>query len=341
MDLENISFFSDYTRKFLKCNSYTFFAGPTFATDVITDSPSYLTFAGSNRIGYKKLERIFPESFKLSFTFDLNGLELCSILKNIYAIGSGILNGLKVNDSIYYGYITQITQELQKVILKNYGNKDTILEFGGIGDLLMTTNSKTSRNFTLGHKIGSKISKEEIQKYLEENTVDFVSFSYYNTRCVDVDQKQEKGAGNLFASAKNPYLKCSDWGWAIDPLGLRITLNQVYDRYRKPLFVVENGLGAVDIPKDDGSIDDDYRINYHRDHIKAMKDAIELDGVDLMGYTTWGCIDLVSASSGEMKKRYGFIYVDLDNEGKGTLKRTKKKSFGWYQKVIATNGEIL
>ena len=185
------------------------------------------------------------------------------------------------------------------------------------------------------------VMEKEDFKLLEENTVDFVSFSYYNTRCVDVDQKQQIGAGNLFASAKNPYLKCSDWGWSIDPLGLRITLNQVYDRYRKPLFVVENGLGAVDIPKDDGSIDDDYRINYHRDHIKAMKDAIELDGVDLMGYTAWGCIDLVSASSGEMKKRYGFIYVDLDNEGKGTLKRTKKKSFGWYQKVIATNGEVL
>lgn len=185
------------------------------------------------------------------------------------------------------------------------------------------------------------VMEKEDLKLLEENTVDFVSFSYYNTRCVDVDQEQQIGAGNLFASTKNPYLKCSDWGWSIDSLGLRITLNQVYDRYRKPLFVVENGLGAVDIPKDDGSIDDDYRINYHRDHIKAMKDAIELDGVDLMGYTTWGCIDLVSASSGEMKKRYGFIYVDLDNEGKGTLKRTKKKSFGWYQKVIATNGEIL
>lgn len=185
------------------------------------------------------------------------------------------------------------------------------------------------------------VMEKEDLKLLEENTVDFVSFSYYNTRCVDVDQEQQIGAGNLFASTKNPYLKCSDWGWSIDPLGFRITLNQVYDRYRKPLFVVENGLGAVDIPKDDGSIDDDYRINYHRDHIKAMKDAIELDGVDLMGYTTWGCIDLVSASSGEMKKRYGFIYVDLDNEGKGTLKRTKKKSFGWYQKVIATNGEIL
>ena len=178
-------------------------------------------------------------------------------------------------------------------------------------------------------------------KLLEKNTVDFVSFSYYNTNCINVDEQVEVTSGNLFASVKNPYLKYTDWGWSIDPLGLRITLNEVYDRYRKPLFIVENGIGAIDTINENGEIIDDYRINFHRDHIKAMKDAIEIDGVDLMGYTTWGCIDLVSASSGEMKKRYGFIYVDLDNEGKGSLKRTKKKSFNWYKKVIASNGEDL
>ena len=178
-------------------------------------------------------------------------------------------------------------------------------------------------------------------KLLEENTVDFVSFSYYNTNCVNVDSDIDMSAGNVFASAKNPYLKYTDWDWPIDPLGLRVTLNQVYDRYRKPLFIVENGIGAVDTINENGEIIDDYRINFHRDHIKVMKDAVEIDGVDLMGYTTWGCIDLVSASSGEMKKRYGFIYVDLDNEGKGTLKRIKKKSFDWYKKVIASNGEDL
>ena len=176
---------------------------------------------------------------------------------------------------------------------------------------------------------------------LEKNTVDFVSFSYYNTNCINVDEQVAVTSGNLFASVKNPYLKYTDWGWSIDPLGLRITLNEVYDRYRKPLFIVENGIGAIDAINENGEIIDDYRINFHRDHIKAMKDAIEIDGVDLMGYTTWGCIDLVSASSGEMKKRYGFIYVDLDNEGKGSLKRTKKKSFNWYKKVIASNGEDL
>ena len=116
-------------------------------------------------------------------------------------------------------------------------------------------------------------------------------------------------------------------------------MNQLYDRYQKPLFIVENGLGAVDEPDENGYIEDDYRIEYLREHINAMKEAIEEDGVDLIGYTSWGCIDLVSASTGEMKKRYGFIYVDKDDQGKGTLKRTPKKSFYWYKKVIASNGE--
>lgn len=177
---------------------------------------------------------------------------------------------------------------------------------------------------------------------LRSNTVDFISFSYYSSRCTSADPSVEgKTAGNIFASLKNPYLEASEWGWQIDPLGLRITLNSLYDRYQKPLFIVENGLGAVDIPDENGYVEDDYRIAYMREHIKAMKDAVELDGVDLLGYTSWGCIDLVSAGTGEMKKRYGFIYVDRDNEGKGTLRRSRKKSFGWYQKVIATNGEEL
>ena len=136
-------------------------------------------------------------------------------------------------------------------------------------------------------------------------------------------------------------MKASDWGWQIDGLGLRTTLNTLYERYQKPLFIVENGLGAVDEVNPDGTIDDDYRIDYLREHIKHMRDAIEIDGVELWGYTTWGPIDLVSAGTGEMKKRYGFIYVDRDNEGNGTLKRSRKKSFYWYKKVIESNGEDL
>lgn len=177
---------------------------------------------------------------------------------------------------------------------------------------------------------------------LKSHPVDFVAFSYYNSRCIasEVDPAN-MAAGNLFASAKNPYLKYSQWGWPIDPLGLRITLNEVYDRYQKPLFIVENGLGAMDTPDENGYVEDDYRIDYLREHIKAMKDAVELDGVDLIGYTAWGPIDLVSASTGEMKKRYGFIYVDKDDDGNGTLARSRKKSFYWYKRVIETNGEIL
>ena len=180
------------------------------------------------------------------------------------------------------------------------------------------------------------------EKILKENTVDFISFSYYSSRLVSADPSIcEKTEGNVFKSLRNPYLKASEWGWQIDPLGFRITMNSLYDRYQKPLFVVENGLGAVDTVDEDGNINDDYRIEYLREHIKAMKDAVNEDGVDLIGYTTWGWIDLVSASTGEMKKRYGFVYVDKDNEGNGTLERRKKKSFDWYKKVIASNGEDL
>ena len=174
---------------------------------------------------------------------------------------------------------------------------------------------------------------------LAENTVDFISFSYYASRVASGDPaEREKTAGNIFASLKNPYLESSEWGWQIDPLGLRITLNTIWDRYQKPMFIVENGLGAVDTPNEAGEIEDDYRIDYLAAHIKAMRDAIHEDGIVLWGYTTWGCIDLVSAGTGEMKKRYGFIYVDRDNEGKGTLARSRKKSFYWYKEVIATNG---
>ena len=177
---------------------------------------------------------------------------------------------------------------------------------------------------------------------LKNHTVDFISFSYYSSRVVTTDPElNEQTEGNIFASVKNPYLEASEWGWQIDPLGFRTTMNALYDRYQKPLFVVENGLGAIDTPDESGYVKDDYRIDYLREHIQAMKDAVELDGVDLLGYTSWGCIDLVSAGTGEMKKRYGFIYVDRDNEGNGTLKRTKKKSFDWYKKVIASNGEDL
>lgn len=180
----------------------------------------------------------------------------------------------------------------------------------------------------------------EDEKILKEHTVDFISLSYYNSRCVRTDGAGETSGGNVFASAKNPYLACSEWGWPIDPLGLRITLNALYDRYQKPLFIVENGLGAMDKIDENNAVNDDYRIEYLKEHIKAMMAAIDEDGVDLLGYTPWGCIDLVSATTGEMSKRYGFIYVDKNDAGKGTLTRRRKKSFGWYKEVIQRNGVI-
>lgn len=176
---------------------------------------------------------------------------------------------------------------------------------------------------------------------LRKGTVDFLSFSYYNSNVASSREDVQLVGGNMLNAIKNPYLVESEWGWSIDPIGLRMALNHLYDRYQIPLFVVENGLGSQDVVEPDGSIHDDYRIDYMRRHIRAMKDAVELDGVDLMGYTVWGCIDLVSMGTGEMKKRYGIIYVDRDNQGNGTLKRSKKDSFGWYKKCIASNGEDL
>jgi len=182
------------------------------------------------------------------------------------------------------------------------------------------------------------------KELLKENTVDYISFSYYSSKVIahpDNLDGQEKTFGNVTGSLKNPYLEASEWGWQIDPLGFRITMNEMYDRYQKPLFVVENGLGAKDTPDENGYVIDDYRIDYLQQHIQAMKDAIELDGVEVLGYTTWGAIDLVSASTGEMSKRYGFVYVDRDDQGNGTFNRSKKKSFDWYKQVIDTNVEDL
>jgi len=181
---------------------------------------------------------------------------------------------------------------------------------------------------------------EEILK----NTVDFVSFSYYMSICETAKANSEKGIANLMPGVPNPHLQASEWGWQIDPKGLRFVLNTLYDRYQKPLFIVENGLGAVDklVEDENGNktVNDDYRIQYLNDHLVQVGEAVK-DGVDIMGYTSWGCIDLVSASTAEMKKRYGYIYVDRHDDGSGSLERYKKKSFYWYKDVIATNGGSL
>jgi 6-phospho-beta-glucosidase len=180
---------------------------------------------------------------------------------------------------------------------------------------------------------------------LRENTVDFISFSYYVSVCATADPKKDiRGEGNLLGGVVNPYLKSSEWGWQIDPKGLRYTLNHYWDLYQKPLFVVENGLGAKDVLVDGGpdgkTVEDDYRISYLKDHLLQVEEAIE-DGIPVLGYTSWGPIDLVSASTAQMSKRYGFIYVDRNDDGTGTLKRYRKKSYFWYKKVIETNGAAL
>lgn len=182
---------------------------------------------------------------------------------------------------------------------------------------------------------------EEDTRDLENGKVDFFEFSYYFTNLVTIhDEETETIGGNLIGGVKNPYLKVSDWGWAIDPEGLKFFLHEIYDRYQIPLLNCENGLGAFDTLEEDGRVHDPYRIEYHRAHIQAMSEAID-EGVDLIGYTTWGCLDLVSASTGEIRKRYGFVYVDVDDQGNGTYKRYKKDSFEWYKKCIQSNGEDL
>lgn len=190
---------------------------------------------------------------------------------------------------------------------------------------------------------GINILKEKNDDFIMKNyPVDFVSFSYYMSSCVSEDETGlEKAAGNTVVSIKNPYLKSSEWGWQIDPIGLRISLVELYDRYRKPLFIVENGLGAKDELDENGMINDDYRIDYYRQHFKNMLAAIVEDGVELMGYTSWACIDLISESTKQISKRYGYIYVDIDDYGNGTYNRYRKKSFYWYKDVIAANGENL
>ena len=189
---------------------------------------------------------------------------------------------------------------------------------------------------------GIEIKKEPgDDELLLKGTVDYIGFSYYSTSVSTVRKDAVLTASNLESSVKNPYLKANDWGWQIDPMGLRLILNELWSRYHKPLWIVENGIGAIDTVEADGSIHDPYRIDYLRQHILAMKAAVDEDGVDLMGYMPWGCIDVVSAGTGEMRKRYGFIYVDMDDEGHGDLHRSRKDSFYWYQKVCKSNGEDL
>lgn len=215
----------------------------------------------------------------------------------------------------------------QKKNLENMFYSD-VMVFGEYPKMILRDLEK--RGFTIQMEPGDL-------QIIREGTVDFVSFSYYMSMTESVDPNAERTPGNTVLGVKNPYLSTSEWGWQVDPVGLRISLIELYDRYKKPLFIVENGIGARDTVEADGSIHDPYRIEYFRSHFIEMEKAID-DGVELMGYTSWAPIDLISASTNQMSKRYGFIYVDQDDMGNGTLKRSRKDSFYWYKKVIATNG---
>ena len=192
---------------------------------------------------------------------------------------------------------------------------------------------------------GIHIHMEPEDEAILKHTVDFISISYYMSYCATADEeKNVQSKGNIMSAVKNPYLEESDWGWQIDPKGMRYILNQLYDRYQLPIFIVENGLGARDELVEDGqggcTVDDTYRISYAKKHLEQVKEAVK-DGVEVMGYTSWGILDLVSNTSNQMSKRYGFIYVDRNDDGSGSFARYRKKSFYWYKNVIASNGAEL
>lgn len=201
--------------------------------------------------------------------------------------------------------------------------------------------SRKAEKFFNKHQITLDITEED-KNALKAGIVDYIGISYYMSLVTSATpEKKIKVEGNMLNGIQNPFLKKTDWDWQIDPIGLRLTLNQLYDRYEKPIFIVENGMGAQDVVRSGVMIEDDYRIDYLSQHLVEVKKAINEDGVDVIGYTVWGCIDLISASTGEMSKRYGLIYVEKDDDGNGSLRREKKKSFHWYQKVIQSDGEML
>ena len=254
-----------------------------------------------------------------------------AITKYIHETYSDIQVGSMITSTMIYPYNSDPRNSLKSVQLMRESYNFSDIQIRGKYPLNLVPKLKN---------LHIKISKEDLD-LISENTADFIAFSYYSSVCTAFDTKGLKVTkANRMEGVYNKYLPTSDWGWQIDPIGLRIILINLYDRYQKPLFIVENGLGAKDSLTTSGKIHDDYRIDYLRMHIKAMERAIN-DGVDLIGYTTWRYIDLVSAGTGQMSKRYGFIYVDRDDDGKDTLERMPKDSFYWYKKVIESNGKDL
>ena len=239
--------------------------------------------------------------------------------------------GLMINRQEVYALTCNPQDELRAL-------KDDQFNFSFLDVAIRGKYSSTLLSYFRENDIDVEMTEED-KKILASDTIDFVAISYYMSWVASGETDKMEELGTFVRKLPNPYLQASDWGWPIDSTGLRITLNKIYDRYQLPIFIVENGFGAHDVLVD-GKVHDDYRIDYLRSHIRALKEAIA-DGVEVLGYTVWGCIDLVSASKTEMEKRYGFIYVDADDEGNGTYDRYRKDSFYWYKKVIASNGEDL
>ena len=285
-----------------------------------------------DRFEGKNWEEIIFQSMHHQFVASALATKIC------HDIIPGSMVGCMLTKLTYYPYSCRPEDvlEAQQRMRAIYCYSDTQV-FGEYPAYLLARFKNQGLNIVM-----EKNDLEDMKNY----PVDFISFSYYMSSCV---AKNTEGlattAGNTITAIKNPHLATSAWGWQVDPIGLRVSLVDLYDRYRKPLFIVENGLGAKEELVDDGNgsftVNDDYHIDYYKDHFKAMYDAIHEDGVELLGYTSWACIDLVSESTKQMSKRYGFVYVDADDYGNGTYNRYRKKSFYWYKNIIGTNGAAL
>ena len=281
-----------------------------------------------DRFPGKNFEEVIFQAMHHQFVASALATKIC------HEIIPGSMVGCMLTKLTYYPYTCKPEDILaaQQKMRSTYAYSDTQV-FGVYPAYLLSHFENNNIHIVKGEN-----DDEIMQKY----PVDFVSFSYYSSSCeAGSYEGLEVTPGNTIMALKNPYIPASDWGWQIDPIGLRVSLVDLYDRYRKPLFIVENGLGAKDILTEDKKVHDDYRIEYLREHFKCMSDAIYEDGVELLGYTSWACIDLVSESTKQMSKRYGYIYVDADDYGRGTYNRYRKDSFFWYKHVIETNGEEL
>ena len=281
-----------------------------------------------DRFPGKNFEEVIFQAMHHQFVASALATKIC------HEIIPGSMVGCMLTKLTYYPYTCKPEDVLaaQQKMRSTYAYSDTQV-FGVYPAYLLSHFENNNIHIVKGEN-----DDEIMQKY----PVDFVSFSYYSSSCeAGSYEGLEVTPGHTIMALKNPYIPSSDWGWQIDPIGLRVSLVDLYDRYRKPLFIVENGLGAKDILTEDKKVHDDYRIEYLREHFKCMSDAIYEDGVELLGYTSWACIDLVSESTKQMSKRYGYIYVDADDYGRGTYNRYRKDSFFWYKHVIETNGEEL